>query len=116
MTVRLFTNALFQPENGGRPWAAHILVLITDGYSYEPNKTQHEAAVARDKGIEIFAIGVKEAAYEGHTELYGIASEPKDMHVFNVDQYEKLSNIEEAVSTRACQHRECHCTHFYIYV
>nr|KAG5697781.1 hypothetical protein BaRGS_026738 [Batillaria attramentaria] len=92
---------MFKEENGGRPWAAHIVVLITDGYSYDANQTSMEASIARSKGVEMFAIGVGDDVDE--LELRGIATDPDDTHMFQVDSYEALRKIESSFAGKACQ-------------
>lgn len=91
---------MFKEENGSRPWAAHIVVLITDGYSHDRNVTFMEASIARSKGIELFAIGVGRGVDEA--ELREIASDPDDTHMFRVDGYGALKHIESAFTSGAC--------------
>ena len=85
--------------------AAHVAILITDGYSYNPNQTSLEASVARSKGIELFAIGVGEGVDE--TELRAIASSPDSSHVFQVENYGALKHIHKVLASKAC-HSKCH--------
>lgn len=89
-----------QVENGGRPWAAHAIILITDGYSDNTTLTTLEASIARSKGIELFAIGVGGGVDEN--ELNGIASYPTETHVFRVDNYDALKHIEKSLASSAC--------------
>ncbi|KAL8599728.1 hypothetical protein ACOMHN_024779 [Nucella lapillus] len=91
---------MFTTDLGSRPWAAHILILITDGLSSDSNQTTLEASIARSKGIQLFAIGVGGGADE--KELRAIASDPDDAHVFHVENYDALKEIEKSLAQKTC--------------
>uniref|UniRef100_A0A669ESJ7 Collagen alpha-1(XII) chain n=1 Tax=Oreochromis niloticus TaxID=8128 RepID=A0A669ESJ7_ORENI len=83
----------FKEDVGMRPSARKIGVLITDG------KSQDDVIVhsqnLRDQGIELYAIGIKNA---DENELRSIASEPNDIHMYNVADFSFLLDIVDRVS------------------
>ncbi|XP_046373560.2 cartilage matrix protein-like isoform X1 [Haliotis rufescens] len=93
-------SKMFEKENGGRDFAGKVIILITDGYSHNLTKTLWEASMAHSDGIEVFAIGV--GLGKDDRELRGIGSTPKDKHVFRVDNYNALPNIQEALEHMSC--------------
>ncbi|CAI5695215.1 unnamed protein product [Oreochromis niloticus] len=87
----------FKEDVGMRPSARKIGVLITDG------KSQDDVIVhsqnLRDQGIELYAIGIKNA---DENELRSIASEPNDIHMYNVADFSFLLDIVDRVSDNLC--------------
>uniref|UniRef100_A0AAZ1XN00 Collagen, type XII, alpha 1b n=1 Tax=Oreochromis aureus TaxID=47969 RepID=A0AAZ1XN00_OREAU len=75
----------FKPNVGLRPDSHKIGILITDG------KSQDEVILTsqnlRDSGIELYSIGVKNA---DENELRSIASDPDDIHMYNVYDFNDL--------------------------
>uniref|UniRef100_A0A3P9D5L8 Collagen, type XII, alpha 1b n=1 Tax=Maylandia zebra TaxID=106582 RepID=A0A3P9D5L8_9CICH len=87
----------FKPNVGLRPDSHKISILITDG------KSQDEVIVIsqnlRDSGIELYAIGVKNA---DEYELRSIASDPDDIHMYNVYDFQFLVDITDELSVNLC--------------
>ncbi|XP_056421865.1 collagen alpha-1(XII) chain isoform X3 [Hyla sarda] len=87
----------FKAAVGMRPKSRKIGVLITDGKSQDdivgPSKK------LRDEGIELYAIGIKNA---DENELKEIATDPDEIYVFNVNDFNQLTNIVEPVTTNLC--------------
>lgn len=50
--------AFYFSQQGDRPDVPNVGVVITDGKSNEPEATWNEAMQARDRGIEMIAVGV----------------------------------------------------------
>ncbi|NXL27172.1 COKA1 protein, partial [Glaucidium brasilianum] len=77
-----------KPEAGARLEAEKLVILLTDG------KSQDDANLAaqtlKNLGIEIFAIGVKNA---DEAELKQVASEPLELTVYNVLDFPLLSSL-----------------------
>uniref|UniRef100_A0A671KVI5 VWFA domain-containing protein n=1 Tax=Sinocyclocheilus anshuiensis TaxID=1608454 RepID=A0A671KVI5_9TELE len=69
-----------------------IAIVITDGDSQDEVKSQ--AQELRQRGIKIFAIGIKDA---NETLLRQIASEPYDQHVYSVSDFATLQGISQSV-------------------
>uniref|UniRef100_A0A6Q2Z5G9 Collagen, type XIV, alpha 1b n=1 Tax=Esox lucius TaxID=8010 RepID=A0A6Q2Z5G9_ESOLU len=91
----------FKPESGSRSGVPKVGILITDGKSQDD--VIPPASNLRDEGIELFAIGVKNA---DENELRAIASEPHDTHVFNVADFSVMSTIVEGLTKIVCERVE----------
>ncbi|XP_023683819.1 collagen alpha-1(XIV) chain-like isoform X2 [Paramormyrops kingsleyae] len=91
----------FKPESGARPGIPKIGILITDGKSQDD--VIPPAHSLREAGIELFAIGVKNA---DENELKAIASPPEDTHVYNVADFSMMSTIVESLTKTLCQRVE----------
>ena len=79
----------------------NIALIITDGKSSKDfERTIPEATLAKESGIEIYAIGVTAAV--DMVELYNIASSPSSSHVFNVTTYETLGTALSYFISQAC--------------
>ncbi|XP_028983776.1 collagen alpha-1(XIV) chain isoform X2 [Betta splendens] len=91
----------FKPESGSRAGVPKIGILITDGKSQDDVIPPAESL--RDAGVELFAIGVKNA---DENELRAIASEPQDTHVYNVADFNIMSSIVEGLTKTVCEQVE----------
>ncbi|KAE8282557.1 Collagen alpha-1(XIV) chain Undulin Precursor [Larimichthys crocea] len=91
----------FKPESGSRPGVPKIGILITDGKSQDD--VMPPAQSLKDAGIELFAIGVKNA---DENELKAIASPPEETHVYNVADFSVMSDIVEGLTKTVCDRVE----------
>nr|XP_046254830.1 collagen alpha-1(XIV) chain-like isoform X3 [Scatophagus argus] len=91
----------FRPESGSRDGIPKIGILITDGKSQDDVIPPAESL--RNAGVELFAIGVKNA---DENELHSIASEPHDTHVYNVADFNIMSSIVEGLTRTVCEQVE----------
>uniref|UniRef100_A0A4W6BTA5 Collagen type XIV alpha 1 chain n=1 Tax=Lates calcarifer TaxID=8187 RepID=A0A4W6BTA5_LATCA len=91
----------FKPESGSRPGVPKIGILITDGKSQDD--VIPPAQSLREAGIELFAIGVKNA---DENELKAIASPPEETHVYNVADFGVMSDIVEGLTSTVCDRVE----------
>ncbi|CAI9544764.1 unnamed protein product, partial [Staurois parvus] len=91
----------FKPEAGARPDLPKIGILITDGKSQDD--VIPPAKSLRDAGIELFAIGVKNADLN---ELKEIASEPHTDHVYNVADFNIMDSIVGSLTKTVCERVE----------
>ncbi|ESO92425.1 hypothetical protein LOTGIDRAFT_233176 [Lottia gigantea] len=89
-------------KRGGsvRPDAAHVIIIITDGISKDPEYTKLEAKRARAEGADIFAIGV--GKFTDDEELKGIASDPDSKYLFSVNNYAALNTIRNLLARETC--------------
>ena len=83
-----------------RPNVAHIMVVITDGVSSNPEVTQREAEAAKKAGIYVFAVGVGQSV--DAMELKGIASSPTDRFMFSVSSFHALRTVKDILAIRTC--------------
>ncbi|XP_051921656.1 collagen alpha-1(XIV) chain isoform X4 [Hippocampus zosterae] len=91
----------FKPESGARVGVPKIGILITDGKSQDDVIPPAESL--QKAGVELFAIGVKNA---DENELRSIASEPHDSHVYNVADFNVMSSIVEGLTRTVCEQVE----------
>uniref|UniRef100_A0A670Y0E3 Collagen type XIV alpha 1 chain n=1 Tax=Pseudonaja textilis TaxID=8673 RepID=A0A670Y0E3_PSETE len=91
----------FKPDAGSRPGVPKIGILITDGKSQDD--VIPPAKNLRDAGVELFAIGVKNA---DENELKEIASEPHSTHVYNVADFSLMNSIVEELTKTVCMRVE----------
>uniref|UniRef100_A0A672UH49 Collagen alpha-1(XX) chain n=1 Tax=Strigops habroptila TaxID=2489341 RepID=A0A672UH49_STRHB len=86
-----------KPGAGARLEAEKLVILLTDG------KSQDDANLAaqtlKNLGIEIFAIGVKNA---DEAELRQVASEPLELTVYNVLDFPLLSSLVGKLTRVLC--------------
>ncbi|KAM8917084.1 collagen alpha-1(XII) chain isoform 2-T2 [Spinachia spinachia] len=87
----------FKENVGMRPKARKIGVLVTDG------KSQDDVIInsqnLRDQGIELYAVGVKNA---DENELRSIATDPDSIHMFNVADFSFLLEIVDSLTDNLC--------------
>uniref|UniRef100_A0AAY5K1J6 Collagen, type XIV, alpha 1b n=1 Tax=Esox lucius TaxID=8010 RepID=A0AAY5K1J6_ESOLU len=91
----------YKPESGSRAGVPKIGILITDGKSQDD--VQPPAQSLKDAGIELFAIGVKNA---DEKELKAIGSAPEETHVYNVADFSVMSSIVESLTRTVCERVE----------
>ncbi|KAM3870859.1 collagen alpha-1(XII) chain-like [Diretmus argenteus] len=87
----------FKENVGMRPNSRKIGVLITDGKSQDDIIVNSQNL--RDQGIELYAIGVKNA---DENELRSIASDPDDIHMYNVADFSFLLDIVDNLTDNLC--------------
>lgn len=96
----IFENS-FKSEAGSRTGVPKIGILITDGKSQDdiipPSRN------LRESGVELFAIGVKNADVN---ELQEIASEPDSTHVYNVAEFDLMHTVVESLTRTVCSRVE----------
>ncbi|MCI4382642.1 hypothetical protein PGIGA_G00017250 [Pangasianodon gigas] len=87
----------FKANVGMRPNSRKIGVLVTDGKSQDDIITNSQNL--RDNGIELYAIGVKNA---DENELRSIASDPDETHMYNVLDFSFLLDIVDDLTNNLC--------------
>ncbi|XP_072370949.1 collagen alpha-1(XIV) chain-like isoform X2 [Scyliorhinus torazame] len=86
-----------KPSAGARPDAAKYLILLTDGKSQDDvNSSAHSL---KNAGVEIFAVGVKNA---DEAELKQIASDPLELHLHNVQEFSLLDSLSGRLTKILC--------------
>ncbi|KAF3850310.1 hypothetical protein F7725_020029 [Dissostichus mawsoni] len=88
MALNFILQENFKTSVGMREDARKIGILITDGKSQD--EIVFTSQSLRESGIELYAVGVKNAD-EG--ELRSIASDPDDIHMYNVNDFKFLVDI-----------------------
>ncbi|KAK6490157.1 collagen alpha-1(XII) chain-like isoform X1 [Huso huso] len=87
----------FKPEFGLRPNTRKIGVLVTDGKSQDDIIKSSKSL--RDQDIELYAVGVKNA---DESELRSIASDPDEIHMYNVADFSFLLDIVDDLNNNLC--------------
>ncbi|XP_018587674.1 collagen alpha-1(XII) chain isoform X3 [Scleropages formosus] len=87
----------FKPSVGMRPNSRKIGVLITDGKSQDD--IVESSRKLRDQDIELYAIGIKNA---DENELRTIASDPDEVHMYNVADFSFLLDIVDDLTVNLC--------------
>ncbi|XP_042785989.1 collagen alpha-1(XX) chain [Panthera leo] len=87
-----------RPGAGSRPEAATAVILVTDGKSQDDARAAGRAL--KDLGVDIFAVGVKNA---DEAELQLLASRPLDITVHNVQDFPQLGTLAGLLSRLICQ-------------
>ena len=94
---------MFVEERGARlkPEVRRVLFLVTDGTAtINVSRTQTEAELAKDAGIQIYTIGVTERVDQRQLEM--IASFPPEMHFYYVPDFFMLENVVRDLTLSAC--------------
>ncbi|XP_035534688.1 collagen alpha-1(XII) chain isoform X2 [Morone saxatilis] len=97
MALNYILQNNFKPNVGMRADSRKIGVLITDGKSQD--EIVFNSQNLRDNGIELYAIGVKNA---DENELRSIASDPDEIHMYNVNDFRFLLDIVDELTINLC--------------
>lgn len=90
-TVLLTSPELFSPQ------VPNVAVIVTDGRPQD--RVAEVAAEAREKGIEIYAVGVARADM---TSLRAMASPPFEDHVFLVESFDLIHQFGLQFQDKLC--------------
>lgn len=91
--LRLLHERMFALENGDRPDADNIAIVVTDGNSnVNPEDTFTEAIKVKTDNIRVIVVSVGEL-FVNELEIEGIASLPTEENIIHVNSYETLESI-----------------------
>ena len=90
----------FSPAYGARNDVAKIAIILTDGTSNSFNNTIQQAALLKQAGVTVFAIGVGNI---NQKELQEIASQPSSSHMFVVNDFNALTQINGSLKQATCE-------------
>nr|XP_046241031.1 matrilin-4 isoform X2 [Scatophagus argus] len=97
LAIKYVMNVAFTAEAGDRPKVPNVAVIVTDGRPQD--RVAEVAAEARDKGIEIYAVGVARADM---TSLRAMASPPFEDHVFLVESFDLIHQFGLQFQDKLC--------------
>uniref|UniRef100_A0A672ZH52 Matrilin 4 n=1 Tax=Sphaeramia orbicularis TaxID=375764 RepID=A0A672ZH52_9TELE len=97
LAIKYVMNAAFTEEEGDRPKVPNVAVIVTDGRPQD--RVAEVAAEAREKGIEIYAVGVARADM---TSLRAMASPPFEDHVFLVESFDLIHQFGLQFQDKLC--------------
>ncbi|ESN96267.1 hypothetical protein HELRODRAFT_189175 [Helobdella robusta] len=104
LALQFVVEQVFTASCGSRPDVPKIVIIITDGTSnIDQVKTIPTAKMLKDKGIQIFAIGVGDIDEAGRNELIGIASSPPSSYFFKVNEFADLKFLKNTLVKRTCK-------------
>ncbi|XP_025101567.1 uncharacterized protein LOC112568475 [Pomacea canaliculata] len=93
-------SSLLSNSSSAREGANRVVVLVTDGQSDNTNRTIQAAERLRDEGqAAVFAIGVGGYSLP---ELKAVATQPKCLHVFTLDDFAVISSIIYEIQRSTC--------------
>ncbi|XP_046571856.1 collagen alpha-4(VI) chain-like [Haliotis rubra] len=95
----------FLPQNGGRPGAQQVVIVVTDGESQEKSETASEAEKVHKAGIKVISVGIGSSIDNG--ELTALASSPA--FVFKVADFDALQKIETEIRQTTCKAPQTAC-------
>ncbi|XP_029947661.1 matrilin-4 isoform X7 [Salarias fasciatus] len=97
LAIRYVMNEAFTAAAGDRPKVPNVAVIVTDGRPQD--RVAEVAAEAREKGIEIYAVGVARADM---TSLRAMASPPFEDHVFLVESFDLIHQFGLQFQDKLC--------------
>ncbi|KAJ8358583.1 hypothetical protein SKAU_G00151080, partial [Synaphobranchus kaupii] len=97
LAIKYAMNVAFSAEEGARPRVPHVAVIVTDGRPQD--RVAEVAAAAREKGIEIYAVGVARADMGS---LRAMASLPHEDHVFLVESFDLIHQFGLQFQDKLC--------------
>ncbi|XP_045079049.1 matrilin-4 isoform X6 [Coregonus clupeaformis] len=97
LAIKYVMNHAFTAAEGDRPKVPNVAVIVTDGRPQD--RVAEVAAEARDKGIEIYAVGVARADM---TSLRAMASPPYEDHVFLVESFDLIYQFGLQFQDKLC--------------
>ena len=93
--LRYLSDNILTAAAGDRPDRANIVVLVTDGRSYDSVVTPAEDL--RSKRVQLYAVGVGKAEYAS---LLAIAGDPE--FVYRVGSFANITSLTSAVQEDLC--------------
>ncbi|NXX36035.1 ITA10 protein, partial [Nicator chloris] len=107
MAIRQACTESFSPEQGGRPGAARLLLVVTDGESHDGDQLPAALAECDRHNVTRYAIAVlghylrrQQDPEDFIREIKSIASDPDEKYFFNVTDEAALNDIVDALGDR----------------
>nr|XP_015220715.1 PREDICTED: matrilin-4 isoform X1 [Lepisosteus oculatus]XP_015220716.1 PREDICTED: matrilin-4 isoform X1 [Lepisosteus oculatus] len=97
LAIQYAMSVAFSPEEGARRGVPSVAVIVTDGRPQD--RVAEVAAQARDRKIEIYAVGVARADM---TSLRAMASPPLKDHVFLVESFDLIHQFGLQFQDKLC--------------
>lgn len=88
---------------------AHVVILLTDGFSADATLTTKESKILKQMGTYIFSVGIGDQVDE--LELQTISSQPHNNFVFLMEDFHVLSAIKNVLAIKTCLGKEDNCTY-----
>ncbi|KAL8599944.1 hypothetical protein ACOMHN_050246 [Nucella lapillus] len=94
--LQLARESIFSSDHDG---VTQIIICLTDGRPQATSRVKEEIEKIRDLGIYVIAIGVGGDSESG---LKLIATNSSDNYIYNVDQFDELHTLMDALSLQLC--------------
>ncbi|XP_059146144.1 matrilin-2-like [Physella acuta] len=91
-------DKMFDVKSGGRPDSVKTVLILTDGKSTDPVKTEAAVKVLKSHHIKIICVGIGDAVSD--SELSKIATTPDD--VYKAENFESLGYVQEKIAKSLC--------------
>ncbi|XP_023137697.2 collagen alpha-6(VI) chain-like isoform X2 [Amphiprion ocellaris] len=88
---------IFTEQQGSRKGVQKVAVVVTDGQSQD--SVVVPAATLRRAGVTVYAVGIKDANV---TELREMVTPPHEKHVFTVDSFTQLKQLQQTLQKSLC--------------
>uniref|UniRef100_A0A8C9R160 Matrilin 4 n=1 Tax=Scleropages formosus TaxID=113540 RepID=A0A8C9R160_SCLFO len=102
LAIQYAMTVAFSRGEGARPGIPDVAVIVTDGRPQD--RVAEVAAAARNRGVEIFAVGVARADM---TSLRAMASPPLETHVFLVESFDLIHKFGMQLQGTICVINYC---------
>ncbi|XP_076465498.1 collagen alpha-1(XII) chain-like [Babylonia areolata] len=86
-----------------RPHVAHVVILLTNGFSSDAKQTAQEASALRKQGVILYTVSTSSTS--GHVdkgELEEMASRPTEEFVFSADSWAIVRSLTEVLHIKDC--------------
>ncbi|WAR09890.1 CO6A3-like protein [Mya arenaria] len=117
--LQSMANVMFTPQNGDRPDAPNVCILLTDGVSnINSRRTIPEAERARAKNVHLYVIGI---GLTDTREVTAIATPPASKNLFSVNSFDELKGLHKTIlNTATCKgmniHNQCLIYYFDLFL
>ncbi|KAK7505812.1 hypothetical protein BaRGS_00003083 [Batillaria attramentaria] len=106
--LRFTTDNMFTPQAGVGSGTSHIVVMVTNGHSQNPDLTilQNpdltilQGTTAQNNDIQIYTVGVGAGINEA--ELKGVASDPDTRYFYKADTFAALQGLDDILGPKIC--------------
>uniref|UniRef100_A0A8C5DS69 Matrilin-4-like n=1 Tax=Gouania willdenowi TaxID=441366 RepID=A0A8C5DS69_GOUWI len=106
LAIKYVLTQAFTAEAGDRPKVPNVVVIVTDGRPQD--RVAEVAAEARERGVEIYAVGVARADMAS---LRAMASPPFEDHVFLVESFDLIHQFGLQFQDKLCDMNMCASVH-----
>ncbi|KAK7481087.1 hypothetical protein BaRGS_00027627 [Batillaria attramentaria] len=95
----------FAPEVARRE-VAHVVILMTNGYSADAEDVAEEASLLRKQGVYVYIVATAGSSTAvDKPELTDIASEPVDKFLFTSEDYSIVDSLIELLRIKECNYQ-----------
>jgi hypothetical protein len=102
--IREMKDVQFTEANGDRPDVKNIAIIITDGKStFDSDRTIPDANTAKSRGIQIYSVGITNAANEEELRLMSSDPQVRDQNYWLSADFTTLATIGNQIVSETCK-------------